>query len=577
MALDKNVWLSGIMGLVVGDACGVPVEFKSRRELRENPVTDMREYGTHMQPRGTWSDDSSMALASLKSLHQGYDLRDIAEQFSRWDKEEIYTPFGEVFDMGMTCSQAIRRFQDSGDPYSCGKTAERDNGNGSLMRILPMCIYAYEKVKSGEITEEKALEMIHEVSALTHAHLRSKMACGLYYFCVKSILDCKENDTLQQCLQEGFDQGFAFYRQDSMNLLEVARYGRLADMETFKDAQEESIEGSGYVLDSFEAAVWSLLQTDTYEAGILRAVNLGDDTDTVAAIAGGLAGLYYGYDAIPGAWRDCIIQKEWIEELCDFESEKDKAYAGPIVDCHSHFMPGIDDGSENMEMSLDMLRIAEKEGVTDLFLTSHGDYVCEIVEQYHDTFDKLKEDAAKRNISIQIYEGCEVFSELSTWDFEADNDDMKLIISALDEGLYPTYNHTKYALIEFYIGVVPADALYMVKRIQSGGYTPVIAHVERCPFLIRENFVEELVREGCLVQINAYSLQEEKYEAFRHAARYLLGKKLVHFLGSDAHKSTHRPPRMKSGVQYVWETCDEEYAKDVIYRNAYRYLLGKEV
>jgi ADP-ribosylglycohydrolase len=94
MNLDKNIWLSGMMGLVVGDACGVPVEFTKREELKQNPVTDMREYGTHAQPRGTRSDDSSMALANLKSLHKGYNLEDIMEQFSRWDKDEVYTPFG---------------------------------------------------------------------------------------------------------------------------------------------------------------------------------------------------------------------------------------------------------------------------------------------------------------------------------------------------------------------------------------------------------------------------------------------------------------------------------------------------
>lgn len=575
--MDKKVWLSGIMGLVVGDACGVPVEFKSRLSLEKDPVTEMRKFGSHNQPKGRWSDDSSMALANLKSLHEGYDLKDIAEQFVRWNREALFTPFGEVFDMGATCANAILRYQDSKNPYTCGENLEQDNGNGSLMRILPMCLYAYEQEQNKAITEEKAVEMVHEVSALTHAHLRSKMACGLYYFCVKAILNHAEELSLEECLQKGFDEGFSFYQMNPMNLTEVVRFGRLTDMAEFKAVSEESIKASGYVLDALEAAIWSLLNTDFYETCILKAVNLGDDTDTVAAIAGGMAGLYYGYDDIPEDWKNCIIKKDWIEELCDFSQEKDDVYIGPVVDCHSHFMPGIDDGSESMEMTMDMLHMATDEGVTDFILTSHGDYVCEIVEQYHRTYEEMKKEAASHGITIQIYEGCEIFCDLTTWDFEADNDDIKPIISALNEGLYPTYNGTKYVLIEFDLGVQPAEALYMVKRIQSGGYLPVLAHVERYPFLIGEHFVENLVREGCLVQINAYSLQEEAEEIFEKNAKYLLGKGLVHFVGSDAHQTYHRPPKMKSGVQYVWETCDTEYAKDIIYRNAYRYLLGKEV
>jgi len=572
--MNSKIWLSGVMGLVVGDACGVPVEFMKREKLKEAPVVDMREYGTHNQPRGSWSDDSSMALATLKSLHKGYDLQDIMEQFSRWDKEEVYTPFGEVFDMGYTCNQAIRNYQLNEDERSCGLCGEHDNGNGSLMRILPMCLFAYEQEAMGAISEEDALQMIHDVSALTHAHMRSKMACGLYYFLVKAILEREGKDSLSDCLQTGFDRGFSFYRKGMLNMVELVRFERLSDMEKFRAVPENTIKGSGYVLEAFEAAVWSLLQADNYKDAILVAVNLGDDTDTTAAIAGGLAGLYYGYDAIPEAWRECIVQREWIEELCDFSLNKEDVYSGPIVDMHSHFMPGIDDGSESMEMSVEMLHMAKEEGVTDLFVTSHGDYVCEIVEEYNETFNQLKKEADK--VGINLYKGCEVFCEISTWDFEGDNDDIKLIIDALDEGIYPVYDDSDYMLTEFDIGVQPADALYIVKRIQSAGYIPVIAHAERYPFLIQKRFVETLVQEGCLIQINAYSLVEEKTEIFKQNARYLLGRGLVHFVGTDSHRSDHRPPRMKKGVQYIWETCSKEYAKDVIYRNAYRYILEKE-
>lgn len=571
--MDKEILIDGMMGLVVGDACGVPVEFNSREELMKNPVVNMRGYGSYNQPKGTWSDDSSMALATLASLRKGYDLRDIAEQFSRWYGEEIYTPFGVIFDIGMTCEQAIRRFKNFGDPYTCGCYGEQDNGNGSLMRILPICLYAYDKVYSGRITEDRAVEMVHEVSALTHGHLRSKMACGLYYFCVKAILNYKSNMTILQCLQSGFDEGFAFYRQESMNLLEISRYERLMDMTVFKDADESSIKASGYVLDAFEAAIWSILNTNDYKDCILKAVNLGEDTDTVGAIAGGLVGLYYGYKMIPEDWRNCIVRKEWILELCDLGINKAPIYEGSVVDNHSHLMPGIDDGADSMEMTINMLRVAEQEGVTDLFLTSHGENVCEKPKEYEVVFQNVISEAANQGIQIHLLKGCEVFCNLTTWDLDKEHDEINLIIHGLNKKMYPTYNNTKYVLVEFNIDVQSDQAFYIVKKIQKACYIPVLAHVERYPFLIKEYFVEDLVEIGCLVQINAYSLVEEKNDVYKKNARYLLGKKLVHFLGSDAHRSNHRPPKMKSGVQYVWETCDKEYAKDVIYRNSNKYFI----
>ncbi len=316
--MNKQIWIDGIMGLVISDACGVPVEFKSRLALKKDPVVDMREFGTHQQPRGTWSDDSSMALATLASLHHGYDLKDIAEQFVKWDKEEMYTPFGEVFDIGITCANAILRFQDSKDPYTCGGLGERDNGNGSLMRILPICLYAYDQVNQGNIDNHSAIHMVHEVSALTHAHLRSQMACGLYYFCVKAILEQKNQLSIAECLQKGFDEGFAWYGESTENLSEVKQFERLVNMKEFAKVEEENIRTSGYVLDSWEASIWCLLNSGRFEEAILKAVNLGEDTDTVGAIAGGLAGLYYGYDSMPADWRECVVQINWILELCDF-------------------------------------------------------------------------------------------------------------------------------------------------------------------------------------------------------------------------------------------------------------------
>lgn len=210
--MDKNIWLDGMLGVVAGDALGCPVEFSSREERKADPVKDMRGYGTYNLPAGSWTDDSSMALACLDSMLNcdGIDMSDIMNSFSRWLCNGEYTPFGNVFDCGITCRDAINQFQREQDPYTCGKSGERDNGNGSLMRIMPACLYCYAKGMKDENVDE-AIQIIHEVSGLTHNHLRSKIACGLYYFMVCEILD--GTGSLKERMQRGLDKGFTYYEK----------------------------------------------------------------------------------------------------------------------------------------------------------------------------------------------------------------------------------------------------------------------------------------------------------------------------------------------------------------------------
>ena len=163
------------------------------------------------------------------------------------------------------------------------------------------------------MSDAEAVRAIHEVSALTHNHLRSQIACGLYYFMVKAILD-GEGDLISR-LQEGLDNGWAYYRGDVRNLTELAYYGRIRSLTDFRKLPSEAIRSTGYVVDSLEAAVWALITTASLEECLLKAVNLGDDSDTVGAIAGGLAGLYYGYESIPKAWLNAIQKREWLEAM----------------------------------------------------------------------------------------------------------------------------------------------------------------------------------------------------------------------------------------------------------------------
>lgn len=313
----KQMWLTGIMGLVVGDALGLPVQFSTREEMKDKPVKGMEGYGVFNVPAGSWSDDGSMALATLCSLKEkcGVDCEDIMGRFADWHYKGDYTPFGYAYDQGGTCLAAIYSYANGADAYHCGQTGERSNGNGSLMRILPVCLYAYEQVKKGAVKEDEALDMVHQVSALTHAHLRSQMACGIYYFLIKAVLD--EQGNLQEHLQKGMDEAKAYYEKNVANLTELAHYGRLFDLECLRQVQEDQIRSSGYVVDSLEAAVWGLLTTDNYRDAMLKVVNLGEDTDTIAAIAGGVGALYYGYEGIPAEWIEVVQKREWIEEVCE--------------------------------------------------------------------------------------------------------------------------------------------------------------------------------------------------------------------------------------------------------------------
>ena len=311
----SNIWKDGMLGLIVGDALGVPVEFMSRTELMKNPVTGMREYGTHHQPMGTWSDDSSMALAELDSIRTvgTIDYTDMMERFSRWCMYGEYTPFGEVFDIGIATSRALMNYAKGIAPLESGGKTEWDNGNGSLMRILPVCLYLFERQKKVCTSENESIYIIHAVSALTHAHVRSQMACGIYYFLVKAILE--EEGSLENRLQKGMDRAYQYYRQDLSNHRELENYKRLADLSEFKETPKEGIKSSGYVVDTLEAAVWCLLHSHSYKETVLMAVNLGEDTDTVGAVAGGLAGLYYKEEGIPQEWTQVLQRREWIEEV----------------------------------------------------------------------------------------------------------------------------------------------------------------------------------------------------------------------------------------------------------------------
>lgn len=307
----KKVY-DGIIGLAIGDALGVPVEFKSRQEIAENPVVSMREYGTHNQPIGTWSDDTSLTLALIDSIIEKnkIDYVDIMDRFSNWLMYNDYTARGEVFDVGNATSRAIMNYGRGIDPLECGGISEYENGNGSLMRILPIAYYL-QKQKDNKM--ESKMEIVHNVSALTHRHPISLIACGIYVNIALRLLKIEES--LYVCVEQGISEAFEFYDTEMPD--EADNYNRLRNLSSFSNLAEEEIKSNGYVVDTLEASIWCLLNTNSYKECVLKAVNLGNDTDTVGSVVGGLAGIYYGSDDIPEEWLDVLVRRQYIEELCE--------------------------------------------------------------------------------------------------------------------------------------------------------------------------------------------------------------------------------------------------------------------
>ncbi|MFP4298615.1 MAG: ADP-ribosylglycohydrolase family protein [Spirulinaceae cyanobacterium] len=301
--------ISGLIGLSVADALGVPVEFTSRSQRTRSPVTTMQGYGTYNQPPGTWSDDSSLTFCLAEALCQWQPnntewFNQLATKFCAWYQDGYWTPHGECFDIGRTTAIAIQRLQSGVEPTQAGETGERSNGNGSLMRILPLA-YCWQK-----LSLEELLQLTHQVSCLTHAHPRSQLACGFYIILAVKLL---QGVSLPDAYGQTCQFIDTFYSQPPYSL-EKHYFQRILN-NSLASLPPEQIQSSGYVIHTLEASLWCLLNTNTYSEAVLKAVNLGDDTDTTGAVTGGLAGIYYGLEAIPQTWLDTLPRRSDIIAL----------------------------------------------------------------------------------------------------------------------------------------------------------------------------------------------------------------------------------------------------------------------
>lgn len=296
-----------LFGVAIGDALGVPAEFKSRASLQLDPIKGFVGYGSHNQPPGTFSDDTSLTFCLAASLCNGYNLYDIGNRFVDWYRKGYWTAGGNVFDIGMTTSSAIARLQNGTQPALAGDFEEGANGNGSLMRILPLVFY----VRKLEVLTR--FQYVKAVSSLTHGHIRSVLAC--FYYVEFSLCLLNGLDKQQAYVQAGQIMK-QFIQKQQIAQHEVDLFAPLTDGDIATVALD-NIGSSGYVMDTLKASIHCFMTTNNYKDAVLKAVNMGSDADTTGAVTGGLAGLYYGYSSIPEKWRQHIRRAGDITDLCE--------------------------------------------------------------------------------------------------------------------------------------------------------------------------------------------------------------------------------------------------------------------
>ena len=287
----KSRYLATLLGLATGDAIGTSVEFSPRDSFAQ--VTGMTGGGPFNLQPGQWTDDTSMALCLAESLltKNAFDAADQMARYLNWWQWGYLSSTGTCFDIGMTVRTALQHFADTGNPWS-GDTSPHTAGNGSLMRLAPVVLFAWPDV-------DEAIKLAADSSRTTHGAPEAVESCQLFAALLCSALAGIRKEALLASVS---------WQPSEPKLRELVSGSFIAK-------PEQQIRGTGYCVDSLEASLWCFFNTDTFEAAVLRAANLGEDADTTAAITGQIAGAYYGVAAIPPAWLAPLAMRADMEEM----------------------------------------------------------------------------------------------------------------------------------------------------------------------------------------------------------------------------------------------------------------------
>ena len=301
--MADDVVRAAVYGHLVGDAMGVPYEFTGRDEHR---VVEVRGGGAHGQPPGTWSDDGALMLALLDSLlRRRFDPEHQGQRALAWYDNGAYTPDADgPFDVGTATAAALARLRAGTVAIDAGGTGEHDQGNGSLMRVLPLALV------DRRLADAELVERAHLASRVTHGHPNCQVACALYVLLARTLLEHPGGDP-EAALAYSVDRLLAVYQR------EPAFASVLRELLAHRERVRK--HGGGWVLDSFWSAWEAFATSDSYRASIERCIRYGHDTDTTAAIAGGLAGIRWGLDeargGIPGDWLEALRGRDVVEGL----------------------------------------------------------------------------------------------------------------------------------------------------------------------------------------------------------------------------------------------------------------------
>lgn len=293
MNSEKDRSIGSLVGLAVGDAVGTTLEFKARDSYEH--LTDMIGGGPFSLPVGAWTDDTSMALCLAISFLESneFDPKDQMERYRRWQQNGYLSSTGVCFDIGGTVADALNRFAASGEPMS-GSTHASSAGNGSLMRLAPVVEFYYPNL-------QKILHYSQESSKTTHGAAECIDACRIFSELLHRAISGKDKSKILEPVEM---QGSTEF---------VSRVAQMA----FTNLSRDEIKGSGYVMESIEAALWCFNNSDNFKEAILLAANLGDDADTTAAICGQIAGAHYGVSGIPNEWKDKLVMRDEIIKIAE--------------------------------------------------------------------------------------------------------------------------------------------------------------------------------------------------------------------------------------------------------------------
>ena len=298
----SNIVKNSVLSLVIGDALGVPFEFKSRDFCKNNNDGEMKGNMSHNVPKGTWSDDTSMTLATIDEINE-YHIIDadlLTENFCDWLFNANNTANGFVFDYGKTTKDNLKKYNDNFNVVKIGSTDINSNGNGSLMRMLPVSLYTF----FNRCSDERTKVLVDRTSSITHAHGISKCACYIYTIFIHYLMNGYTKETSYQLLKE-FDFT-KYYNEETLN-----NFNRILKDDITK-LEENEIKSTGYVVDTLEASIWTLLKNNNYKDTLINAINLGNDTDTIGAVTGSMAGIIYKSNDIPENWKNDLIKYDKI-------------------------------------------------------------------------------------------------------------------------------------------------------------------------------------------------------------------------------------------------------------------------